>query len=190
MTIFGGIIFLVLAVIVAAGTIFSVCTDFRTENLFIKVFFSVLGVILTEFCYIILFALVMDLSYPMEEEYTRLSNEDLERKEIVMLDHQNSILDICDLKDGKTDEVYRFYTKDNDVYTLNTVDKEYFKIEYLSDTITPYVEYYDSIYIAPKHCKFLFKTENHRLLTPLQWRGTIYIPEDSNVQQYKLKIYE
>lgn len=95
----------------------------------------------------------------------------------------------CGTINGETYPAYRFYTITEDgKYHLNEVNANNFDIV-CTDTVAPCIVYNATQYVEhPKRLKFIFNEDIHSDVKKVYLGGTIYIPENSVVQSYKIQL--
>lgn len=93
----------------------------------------------------------------------------------------------CGSVNGETYPTYRFYTMSDNRYHLNEVNANNFDIV-CTDTVAPCIVYTTQYVEHPKRLKFIFNEDIHSDIEKADLSGTIYIPENSVVQSYKIQL--
>lgn len=95
----------------------------------------------------------------------------------------------CGTINGETYPTYRFYTVTEDgKYHLNEVNANNFDIV-CTDTVAPCIVYNAIKYVKhPQRLKFIFNEDVYSDIEKVDLGGTIYIPENSVVQSYKIQL--
>ena len=95
----------------------------------------------------------------------------------------------CGTVDGESNPVYRFYEINEDsIYVLNEVNAKNFSIV-LTDDVVPHIHVNATkCKMVPNRCKWMFVETVHSNIRQEKWEGIIYLPSNSIVQSYQIKL--
>ena len=83
---------------------------------------------------------------------------------------------------------YRYFVKDNGTFELREVRADNYKIV-CTDSVNPNIKYHHTGVLVPRtRMRWLWKSEMRITIEPEYRKGTIYLPKNSIIQSYTIKL--